>query len=276
MNKFLSALFISFLVACSPTGVKEKQQKEQKTSAKQFEIDGDYKIIEKKRLENGLSFAWYKKGKGTLLSDGDLIMIDYKVKLKDGSVVDGNHLLKRSEMPFLIGFNMQTKGWDLALKELCVGDFVRIIIPAELARGEVGVKGLIPPNADNIIYLKILRKEKPVRIVDGCKVWLLEENKSNRLKFNESNKVNIHFMASTATNRMFINTFRTNEPFTFQFKDNSVVPGLKKALINAKTSDRLFVLVPPTEAYGSKGFLDIVKPNESIFYNIMVMDVLKN
>ena len=83
-------------------------------------------------------------------------------------------------------------------------------------------------------------------------------------------------MASSQSNRMFINTFRTNQPFSFFFKAGNVVPGLKKALINAKTSDRLFVLVPPSEAYGTNGLIDLVKPNESVFYNIMVMDVLKN
>jgi FKBP-type peptidyl-prolyl cis-trans isomerase len=275
MNKFFGIVSLVLLVACSPSGV-EKEPVKKEAVAKQLNIDGSYKVVADKRLENGLSFAWYKKGKGAKLTVGDLVMIDYKVKLKDGSVVDGNHLLKRAELPFLVGFNMQTTGWDLAFEELNVGDFVRVIIPAELARGEVGVEGLIPPNADNILYVKIIRKVQPNRIVEGTKVWLLEENKSNKLKFNKENKISIHFMASSQSNRMFINTFRTNQPFSFFFKAGNVVPGLKKALINAKTSDRLFVLVPPSEAYGTNGLIDLVKPNESVFYNIMVMDVLKN
>jgi FKBP-type peptidyl-prolyl cis-trans isomerase len=275
MNKFFGIVSLVLLVACSPSGV-EKEPVKKDPIAKPLDIDGSYKVVANKRLENDLSFAWYKKGKGAKLTAGDLVMIDYKVKLKDGSVVDGNHLLKKTELPFLVGFNMQTTGWDLAFEELNVGDFVRVIIPAELARGEVGVEGLIPPNADNILYVKIIRKVQPNRIVDGTKVWLLEENKSNKLKFNKENKISIHFMASSQSNRMFINTFRTNQPFSFFFKAGNVVPGLKKALINAKTSDRLFVLVPPSEAYGTNGLIDLVKPNESVFYNIMVMDVLKN
>ncbi len=274
MNKIIGILSVILLFACTPSGIKKENPKKDKRT-KVLKIDGDYQVVAKKHLDNGLSFAWYKIGNGEVLEDGDLVMIDYKVKLKDGSVVDGNHLLKRSELPFLIGFNMQTKGWDLAFKELRVGDFTRIIIPAELARGEVGVKGLIPPNADNILYIKVLRKENPVRTTNGIKVWLLEENKSNKVTFNTSNEISIHFMASTPTNRMYTNTFRTNQPYNFRYSDISVVPGLKKALINAKTSDRIYALVPPSEAYGAKGFLDIVRPNESIFFNIMVMDVFK-
>ena len=57
-------------------------------------------------------------------------------------------------MPFMVGFNMQTKGWDIALRQLKVGDFAEIIIPSELARGSKGIEGLIPPNADNILKIR--------------------------------------------------------------------------------------------------------------------------
>jgi FKBP-type peptidyl-prolyl cis-trans isomerase len=57
--------------------------------------------------------------------------------------------------------------------------------------------------------------------------------------------------------------------------DQGIVPGLRKALINAKNSDRMYVYIPSAEAYGSQGYMDIVKPEEALFYNIMVMDVVK-
>ena len=37
--------------------------------------------------------------------------------------------------------------------------------------------------------------------------------------------------------------------------------------------DKLFVLVPAKEAYGSKGYVDLVKPNEDLFYDVIIMDV---
>ena len=58
-----------------------------------------------------------------------------------------------------------------------------------------------------------------------------------------------------------------------RFTDNGIISGLKKALINAKRSDKMWVLVPSSEAYGSKGLLDLVKPNEKVFYDIFVMEV---
>jgi FKBP-type peptidyl-prolyl cis-trans isomerase len=74
---------------------------------------------------------------------------------------------------------------------------------------------------------------------------------------------------------MFVNTYRNNEPFRYKLTDHGLVPGLRNALINAKKSDRMFILVPSSEAYGSAGYLDFVKPNEDLFYNVLVMDVSK-
>lgn len=271
---------ITFIVlaSCTTSGVESASKEVKKTKVEKLsKLDQEHKVIDKVKLADGLSIEWYEKGTGEKLSDGDLVQIDYKVKLKDGTVVDGNHMLekKKESLPFLIGFGMQTKGWDIALKELRVGDFARVLIPSKLARGDKGIEGHIPPNADNLLFIRILKKEQPTRIVDGTKVWLLEENKSNKLKFNEKTQITFHGIASSPSKSMYVNTFRENRPFTYKLSDYGLVPGLRKALINAKKADRLYIVVPASEAYGAAGYLDFVKPNESLFYSILVMDVAK-
>lgn len=273
--------FSFVLFACDTNGVKKEKEvvddspKKEKSLGKS-DLDKEHAVADEKKMDNGIIIRWFEHGAGEKIKDGDLIEIDYKVLLKDRTVVDGNHLLKMESMPFMVGFNMQTKGWDIALRELKVGDFAEIIIPSDLARGSKGIEGLIPPNADNILKIKILKKKAPTREVDGNKVWVFEENVNNKLKFDEGREIEFHCMTSTPTNAFYVNTYRLNEPFKLKLEDSGVVPGLKKALINAKKSDRMFVLVKSSEAYGSKGYLDIVKPNEDLFYNILVMDVRKN
>jgi FKBP-type peptidyl-prolyl cis-trans isomerase len=82
-------------------------------------------------------------------------------------------------------------------------------------------------------------------------------------------------MASTPSNALYVNTYSTNQPLNYKLSDYGLVPGLRKALINAKKADRLYIVVPSSEAYGTKGYLNLVKPNENVFYNILVMDVVK-
>lgn len=269
---FIIGLFVLNACTTDSSGKIVKKDKEQKTN----EIDADKAVIDKLKLDNGLVVYWFERGNGAQLKDGDLVEIDYKVKLKDGTVVDGNHLLKRKTLPFLLGFNLQTKGWDIALRELRVGDYVKVLIPSKLARGDKGIEGLIPPNADNLLFIKIVSLIKPNRSVDGTNVWLLEENKDNKLKFNDKNRIIFHAMASTPSTPTFVNTFRSNQPFSFKLSDHGLVPGLTKALINAKKFDRMYIVVPSKEAYGKAGYLDIVRPDEPVFYNVLVMDVTKN
>jgi FKBP-type peptidyl-prolyl cis-trans isomerase len=276
MKRIISVFSVIVLVSCSTSGVEKEPSKEvANTKPKDHSLDKSHDVVDTKMFDNGLVIDWYEKGSGDAVKAGDLIRIDYKVRLKDGTVVDGNHLLKLESFPFLVGFQMQTKGWDMALQSMKVGDFARIKIPSHLARGEKGIDGLIPPNADNFLTVRILNKMKPDRVVEGTKVWIIEENKDNKLKFNEGMEITFHSMVSSPSNPLYANTFRSNTPFKFKLGDQGIVPGLRKALINAKSSDRMYVVVPASEAYGDKGYMDFVKPNEDIFYNIMVMDVVK-
>ena len=237
-------------------------------------IDSQKEVVDNVTLENGIRIKWFKHGEGRGLKYGDCAIIDYKVALLDNSVVDGNHLLKKPSVPFLLGFNMQTPGWEIALMELKVGDFAEVFIPAKLARGVKGIKGLIPPNSDNILRIRILENRNPTREIEGNKVWVFEENESNKLKFDEGHEIEFHCMVSTPSNPLYINTYRSNNPFKLKLNDSGTVPGLKKALINAKKADRMFIYVPSSEAYGAKGYQDLVMANEALFYNVLVMDVI--
>lgn len=277
MKNHLILISLIILTACSADGVKEEpvadELMEVTDSIEENVLDSQLEVSDSKNLENGMTIKWFEHGSGENLKSGECIEIDYKVQLEDGKVVDGNHLLNKKSMPFVIGFGMQTEGWDIALEELKVGDFAEIFIPSKLARGEKGIKDLIPPNADNVLRIRVLEKSKPTRVVDGNKVWLFEENTANTLKFGENNEIEFHCMVSTKSHPRYVNTFAENNPFKMRLEDNGLVPGLKKALINAKKSDRMFILVPSSEAYGSKGYQDVVKPGEDILYNVLVMDV---
>jgi FKBP-type peptidyl-prolyl cis-trans isomerase len=285
---FLSTCYLAF--SCSTEAVKKakkqddliiksefkKSKKEAKTA---LNSDND-EISSTKSFDNGIIISWLKHGKGEKVVKGDVILIDYKVTLKNGDVVDGNHLWKKDFFPFVVGYQMQTKGWDFAIKNMRVGDFARVFIPAELARGEKGIKKegekgwFVPPNSVNYLTIHIIKKQKPTRVVDGSKVWLFEENKSNKIKFNSSNAIIFHSMISSESNPLYYNSYRTNSPYKLFMTDKGIIPGLKKSLINAKKGDRMFVVIPSSEAFGEKGSQGFVKPNEDLFYNILVMDVV--
>jgi len=121
-------IFIAFslslvIISCDTSGVKkEKAEPTEKADKKQTyersDLDQQHAVADEKKMENGIIIRWFEHGSGETVKDGELIEIDYKVLLKDRTVVDGNHLLNKESMPFMVGFNMQTKGWDIALRQL--------------------------------------------------------------------------------------------------------------------------------------------------------------
>lgn len=282
MRQIISLVFLALLLqSCNTSGVDKNQDDSKSTKkSKKTEnvLDQKHTIVSTQKLQDefeGASINWFEQGNGENIVAGDVVAIDFKLKLPDGTVVDGNHLMKKEFFPFMVGYKMQTDVWDYALQKMKIGDFVEIKIPAKMARGNKGLGSHIPANADNILVIRALKKLKPNRTVDGTKVWIIEEDKDAKLKFEEGKTIVFHSMASSPTNGMFANTFRTNRPFEFKLGDQGIVPGLRKALINAKSSDRMYVLVPPADAYGSKGYMEFVKPGEAVFYNLMVMEILE-
>jgi len=287
MIKNITAILgIGLLVfSCNTEGIKKdslnKNQVSKEKTSNKVQIVSDAKenlkpkkiIIADEDKKTDIQINWFEQGKGAYLADGEVVKINYDVRLTDGTLVDGNELLKREWLPFLVGYGMQTRGWDIAFKKLRVGDFVEIRLPGNMARGKAGVKGLIPPNSVNIIHLRVLGKISPTRIIDGTKVWLLEENQSNKLRATVENTVEFHYMVGTKSNPKYDISYRRNQPYELKFSDFGIVKGLKKALISAKRADKIWILVPPSEAYGDKGLVDIVMPGESLFYDIFVTDV---
>lgn len=279
--KLVKYLLIALPLSACTSGIEKAEEpapapsvKEAGLSEAERLIEPQKNVLDKKSFPNGIRIQWFEKGNGAPVQDGMVYEINFKTKLENGEVVDGNYKLQRDMLPFLVGYGMQTPGFDLAIKELKVGDFAEIFIPGKLARGQKGIPGIIPPNAPNIIFLRVGKQIEPTKTIDGVKVWKLEENPDMKdAVVSENSNVAIHYFVGTKSNPRYDNSYQRNTPFAFGLKDASLIPGLRKAMLNTKMYDKLFILVPASQAYGSKGYVDLVKPNEDLFYDVIIMDV---
>jgi peptidylprolyl isomerase len=231
------------------------------------------KVKESKKLDNGMLIKWLNKGAGNKLQVGEVVLIEYRLALPDGKIIDGNQRAKLPFIPFIIGYNMQTLGWDLALQELKVGDFVKVEMPAYLGRGEKGIPGLIPPNSVNWLYLKILARVSPEYDQDGIKTWTFAPGVDTESIPGRENEIEYHALISTASNPNVMNTYRAKFPLKYTKGQRNVVPGLQQVLSKVKKGQKIYVLLDSEQAYGNRGYVNIVKPNESVFYNITVKDI---
>ena len=77
-------------------------------------------------------------------------------------------------------------------------------------------------------------------------------------------------IASTPSKANAINSFNKS-PISYPEDQEFIPVGLSKVLKKAKEGEQLFVVLDAGMAYGSKGFKDIILPNESVFYNLKIL-----
>ena len=96
-----------------------------------------------------------RKGKGKKPTTGQMVTVNYKGSLIDGTVFDSSY--KRNKpFNFIIGEGNVIKGWDQGVSKMKKGEKAKLFIPPELGYGAKGVPMRIPPNSTLIFDIELL------------------------------------------------------------------------------------------------------------------------
>ena len=105
--------------------------------------------------ESGLQYVITEEGNGEKPQPGDVVQVHYTGTLADGTKFDSS--LDRGEpIAFSLGTGQVIPGWDEGIALMKVGDKCKLVIPPELAYGEQGAGGVIPPNATLIFDVELV------------------------------------------------------------------------------------------------------------------------
>ena len=231
---------------------------------------------------SGLQYEITQAGDGPALQKGQLAAIHYVGTLDDGTVFDSSR--ERNE-PFLfpVGTGQTIPGWEEGISLLHVGDQARLIIPPELAYGETGAGGVIPPNATLTFDVEVLSVRDgapaaPTKVNDadytttdsGLKYYDFVVGDGAQPEVGQT--VVVHYTGWLENGTMFDSSLNRGQAFQFVLGQRQVISGWDEGLASMHVGGKRQLVLPPELGYGETGTGQI-PPNATLIFEVELLDV---
>ena len=128
----------------------------QTDSGKKASSGGPTKVTgEGTKTASGLQYWDIKAGSGAEAKTGHKVKVDYTGWLTNGKKFDSSVGTGRP-FEFMLGAGQVIKGWDEGVAGMKVGGKRQLRIPPDLAYGEKGYPGAIPPNSTLVFDVELV------------------------------------------------------------------------------------------------------------------------
>lgn len=136
------------------SSVVERMKKETEAKMKVFEETLTEKMKDAKRTESGIEYVITEKGSGDSPRPGTTVRAHYTGWLLDGTKFDSS--VGRGPFTFRVGTGQVIPGWDETFLSMKKGEKRTIVLPPELAYGDRGAGGVIPPNSKLVFDVELI------------------------------------------------------------------------------------------------------------------------
>jgi peptidylprolyl isomerase len=232
-------------------------------------------------LPSGLQYIEFEKGQGPAPQVGQVVSVHYRGTLEDGTEFD-NSFTRGQPIDFPLGVGFVIPGWDEGIALMNVGGKARLIIPPELAYGEQGAGGVIPPNATLTFDVELVEMlpgspESPTSVDDAGYVTTPSGLKYHDFVVGDGpvvqagQQVIVHYTGWLLDGTKFDSSLDRGQPFVFVLGAGQVIAGWDEGLSTMRIGGKRQLLIPPELAYGPQGAGGVIPPDATLIFEVELL-----
>jgi len=233
--------------------------------------------------ESGLQFFDVEVGDGLEAVEGSTVSTNYVIWVQgeeedlfiseSGTYGPAIFTLGRLDMVF--------PGWDEGATGMKAGGKRYLVIPADLALGDVG-GGDIPPGATLIMEIEMVDVMEPIIMTEvdeddytitesGLKYYDFVEGEGNMPEVGQT--VVVHYTGWLEDGTKFDSSLDRGEPFSFPVGMGSVIPGWDEGVATMKVGGKRQLVIPPELGYGETGAGATIPPGATLIFEVELLEI---